>query len=78
MASEDLPEDLLRLQREFFEAEAAWRCAAAGTDSEATAAAYHRTQDAALALHRHPVLAEAENRFQTRMRLREAARPSGG
>jgi hypothetical protein len=74
MAEYDFPDDLLDLQREFFAAEKAWKEAGKRGDAEATTAAYQRTQDAAMALHRHPWMNATENRYKARLALREAAR----
>lgn len=77
MSDFDFPPDLLDLQRKFFAAEAAWEQAGASGDAEATEAAYQRTQDVVVALHRHPWMreqAEAGKRYEARMALREAAR----
>lgn len=77
MADFDFPDDLLKLQKEFFAAESAWEQAGASGDAEATEAAYQRTQDVVVALHRHPWMreqAEAGKRYEARMALRDAAK----
>jgi hypothetical protein len=72
VADFDFPSDLLELQRAFFAAEAAWEQAGASGDAEVIAAAYQRTQDVVMALHRHPWMNATENRYEARMALRRA------
>jgi hypothetical protein len=74
MAELDFPDDLVNLQRDWFAAEKAWEEADPG---ESATAAYERVHELTMALHRHPWMQAAENRYEARMALRQAARSAG-
>lgn len=73
MATFDIPDDLLRLRRDFVRADAA----RASDDRETAEQAHREAQDLAEAIQDHPWWAECGgNRFDARMALIEAARES--
>lgn len=70
MADYDIPDDLLQLKKDFLANEAAMP----GLSGEEWQQAYRRSQDLALALHRHPWWATVESRYDADAALLRAAK----
>lgn len=68
----EFPPDLLELKRDFLAVEAAMP----GLEGEEWTAAYQRSQDLALAIHRHKWWKDVGNRHSAWMALQQAAKDS--